>query len=185
MSFKTWHSKHVYPLTHSVLVLRTCSPSSWPWYSSDDNSSVCKRALSTTPSSVSAHVFWADLGKPTCTVSSSISSPALVWICVCLAWHTPHPLKHWAIRKEVQIDVSGLPSLETGNPSTDFLSQLPWGMIRIFFYSLCTFNSFSKYFLTILFWRVYLFLVKPCSMRDLGSLTRDWTRAPCIGSMEP
>ena len=33
-------------------------------------------------------------------------------------------------------------------------------------------------------WNFFFFLTAPCDMQDLGSLTRDWTHAPCSGNAE-
>ena len=43
--------------------------------------------------------------------------------------------------------------------------------------------EYCSFFLLNLFLFSY-FLVTPCGLLDLSSLTRNWTRAPCIGSLE-
>ena len=59
--------------------------------------------------------------------------------------------------------------------ATDLLNPAYSPMIRIVWVTCCI------YFYFILFY--YFLLAVPCSMQELSSPTRNWTHAPCIGSL--
>ena len=65
---------------------------------------------------------------------------------------------------------------------TDVFNTSQAFLISAFNILLC--SPLRRFFFFLIFKIIYLFLAKPRGMRDLSSLTRDRTRAPCSGSTE-